>query len=303
MEQGNGFLPWRTTKSGASIPPIGLGCAQIEDYGRQDELIALALKTGYRLFDTATLYENEPLIGAALKRSGYRREDYLMSSKLPPHQQGFDPAMRGLENSLKAMDTEYLDIYLIHFPLGDPVLTRDTWRAFESAYEQKLVRMIGVSNFHESHLRNMLSICNVPPMINQIEFNPYLSAAPLRRFCEDNDIIVEGYFPLGGQVVGSKGIRQAPPEVQLFDNKVILELAEKYGKTSGQVILRWEMQSGVTILPKTTKAERIAENYDIFDFSLSDEDMALMDGLNMDYRIGPDDNDVNAMEETRKNQS
>lgn len=288
-------VPWIELRNGVKLPPIGLGCAQLEDYGQQDELIRKAFDAGYRLFDTATLYGNEELLGNAYKNAGLPRDQILVSTKLYGNSQGYDNAMRGFEASLKALQVDYLDLYLIHWPSPVEAENLGSWKAFETLYEQGMIRAIGLSNYKAKDLEVILQHCNIAPFFVQLEFNPYFNSKADREFCAQHGIAVEGYFPLGGQVVGAKGIRQPPPEVQMFDHPVIKAIAEKMGKTTAQIILRWEIQSNVIPLPKTTKAARLIENISLFDFELTAEDMAAIDALNFDYHIGPKEGETNKL--------
>ena len=289
-------IPEVKLRNGVTLPAIGLGCAQLEDYGQQDALIRAAFDAGYRLFDTATLYGNEELLGHDYKNAGLPRDEILVSTKLYGNSQGYDNAMRGFEHSLKALQVDYLDLYLIHWP--SPVLEENlgSWKAFETLYEQKLIRAIGLSNYGQRDLEAILAHCNIAPFFDQLEFNPYFNNRVNREFCAANGIAVEGYFPLGGQVVGATGIRQPPPEVQMFDHPVLKTIAERKGKTPAQVILRWEVQSNVIPLPKTTKLHRLKEDISIFDFALDEAEMAAVDALNFDYSIGPKEGETNQMD-------
>lgn len=289
-------VPWVKLSNGVELPPLGLGCAQLEDNGDQNELVSRAIGAGYRLFDTAALYGNEEQLGAALKESGAERGEIMVSSKLYGNLQGYDNCMRGFEKTLELLGLEYLDLYLIHWPAENPDDSLGSWKAMESLYQQKLIRAIGLSNFNQTQIGAILAGCSVPPMVLQTEFNPYHSCVPLREYCAGHGIAVEGYFPLGGQVTGSKGIRKPPPAVQLFEHPIILGMAKKYDKTAAQVILRWEVQSGVIALPKTTKVRRLEENISIFDFELTDQEMALTDTMNYDFSIGPGEDETNVMQ-------
>lgn len=279
--------PYFNLSNGQPFPAIGLGCAQLEDGGDIDGHVKAALDYGYRLFDTATAYGNEDILGAALRKSGYAREDYLLSSKVPNWMQGYDETLQAFENTLKASGMEYLDCYLIHFPRAIKGKFLDTWRAMERLYDEGLIKVIGLSNFEIPHIEMILAKCNVAPMLDQLEFNPYLQIPELRRFCAEKNILVEAWFPLGGQLVGAKGPQMAQAKIPLLKNPVIEGIAEKNGKTVAQTILRWEIQSNVVPIPKSTKVSRIRENFEVFDFELSAEDMAAIDALDYNFHFGP----------------
>ena len=289
MKESDFRSPYLTLNNGELFPAIGLGCAQLEDGGDIDGHIKYALDKGYRLFDTATAYQNEDILGAALRNSGYPRESYMLSSKVPNYMHGYDAAMRAFEETLKRTGMDYLDCYLIHFPRAIKGLFTETWKAMESLYEQKLVRIIGLSNFEIPHIEMLLSGCSIPPMLNQLEFNPYLQIRELRNYCREKNIAVEAWFPLGGQLVGAKGPQMARASIPLLENPEIGRVASKHGKTIAQTILRWEIQSDVVPIPKSTKTARIGENFEVFDFSLDEEDMRALNALEQDFHFGPKD--------------
>ncbi len=279
--------PYTTLHNGQVFPLLGLGCAQLEDGGDINGHIKLALDTGYRLFDTATAYGNEEILGAALRNSGYPRESYMLSSKVPDASQGYDGTLKAFEASLKRFGMDYLDCYLIHWPRARLGLFCDTWKAMERLYDEGLTRSIGVSNFEIPHLEMLLAKANTAPMLNQLEFNPYLQIRELRRYCAENSILVEAWFPLGGQQVGAKGPQMAHAEIPLLQNPKIKQIADSLGKTVAQVILRWEIQSNVVPIPKSTKAERIVENFQVFDFTLTPAEMAALETLDYNFHFGP----------------
>lgn len=278
--------PWITLNNGEKYPQLGLGCAQLEDSGDINMMIKEALDVGYRYFETAPLYGNEKELGAALKASGYPRESYLLASKLENEYQQYDKVFTAFEKTLRAMDVDYLDTYLIHNPA--PALDRycEAWKAVEKLYEQGLVKSIGVSNFTEVHLEKLLANCNIVPQRNSIECNPYLTRDSLRNFCKLHNIWVDAWFPLGGQIIGSKGVQNPPPQVLLLENPVIVDIGKKYKKSPAQIVLRWHIQFGNIAIPKTTKRHRLQENFDIFDFMLTDADMSAITGLNYNYHHG-----------------
>lgn len=277
------------------MPRMGFGCAMVEGE-QQESIVHAALEVGFRLFDNAALYGNEEGIGKALRSSGVARQELFVSSKLRNKEQGYDLALRGFESSLKRLGLDYLDLYLIHFPMPGRDLYCETWRALERLYDEGAVRAIGVSNFEAHHLDRLLAACTVRPMVNQVQFNPYLAILPLREYCASNDIQVEAYFPLGGPIgEGLAPLKMNVSRPRLTEHQTIVEIAHAHGRTSAQVILRWELQSAVIPLPKSSRPERIRENFQAFDFELTPDDMVRIDLLDCDGRLGPSADDVNEL--------
>lgn len=265
-----------TFHNGVQIPQVGLGVYKVSNEEVYENVLS-ALELGYRHIDTASFYENEEGVGRAIKDSGIPREELFITSKVWNDEQGFANALGAFHRSLNKLGLDYLDLYLVHWPV--PGLYKDTWRALEKVYEDKKVRAIGVSNFLPHHLYDLLRTANEKPVINQVELHPRLAQEDVRLYCKQRDILVEAWAPLG------KG--------QYLDDPVLQEIASKHGKTSAQVILRWELQSGIVIIPKSSRSERQKENADIFDFSLTEEEMKKIDGLNANDRLGihPDEFD------------
>jgi 2,5-diketo-D-gluconate reductase A len=261
--------------SGNTIPQFGFGVFLVKP-AQTEEAVMTALEAGYRHIDTAEMYGNEREVGAAIEASGLSRADVFVTSKLSNDSHDPDDARKAFQGSLDALGFGYLDMFLIHWPLptrygGDFV---STWRALEQCYREGLVRSIGVSNFQAHHLRRLHEECEVPPAVNQIEVSPYLTQEELRSFCAQHQIAVEAWSPLArGRVLGE------PP---------IVAMGQRFGKTTAQVVLRWHIQRGDIVFPKSVTPARIAENIDIFDFELSDDDMAEITALNRDQRTGPD---------------
>lgn len=281
--------------NGVSMPRMGFGCAMVEGE-QQEAIIHAALQTGFRLFDNASLYANEEGIGKALRSSGVPRQELFVSSKLRNKEQGYDLALKGFEGSLKRLGLDYLDLYLIHWPMPLRGLFCETWRALERLYEEGVVRAIGVSNFESHHLDLLLAECTVRPMVNQLEFNPYLAISALREYCARNDILVEAWFPLGGPAGEGLGpMKPVTDRIPLLENPTIVEIAQAHGRTPAQVVLRWELQSGVIPLPKSARPDRIRENFEAFDFELSPEDMQRIDLLDCNGRMGPVPDDCHDM--------
>jgi methylglyoxal/glyoxal reductase len=276
--------------NGVFMPRIGLGMACLETGEELNTVIPDALEAGYRLFDSAPLYGNEAQVGAALHAAGAPRDQLFISSKLPNSKHKYEDALGAFGESLERLGTDYLDLYLIHWPV--PVLDRFTeaWRALEKLYHEGLIRAIGVSNFHEHHLEKLLASCEVRPAVNQLECNPYLSITSLRQYCILQGIVPEAWFPLGGPAVPLKG---SAPDKVLLEDAVVARLAHKYEKTPAQIVLRWHVQSNIIPVPKTAKTKRLIENISIFDFVISEEDMILLGGLDYGRRIGPHPDECN----------
>lgn len=258
--------------NGQGIPLVGLGVWKMQDEREAVDAIQVAVDAGYRAIDTAKVYENEAFVGRAIREVGTRREDLTITSKLWNADHGYDETLRAFETSLKKLQLDYLDLYLIHWPVGS---YKDSWRAMERLYNEGLVKSIGVSNFHQHHLENLFTAANEKPVIDQIEMHPLLSQKPLRAYLESQDIVHEAWSPL------AKG-------GELLHHPILMAIAEAKGLTVAQVILRWHLNNGSVIIPKSVTPERIRSNFDVFDFDLSNEEMAKIDALNKDKRTGSD---------------
>lgn len=244
---------------GNEIPAIGFGVFLVPNDGPTYKAVLQALKEGYRLIDTAAAYMNETDVGKAVKDSRIPREEIYITSKLWLQDYGYEAAKRGIETSLRNLDTDYIDLYLLHQPYGDVI---GAWRALEEAKEEGKIRSIGISNQTPGIMKKFLPDMRILPAVNQVECNPLFQQKELRNFMKDYGIITEAWYPLG------HGNRE------LLENPTLKNIAEKYGKNVGQVILRWHVQEGIVALPKATSPEHITGNIDIFDFNLTDAEMA-----------------------------
>ncbi|HTT51212.1 MAG TPA: aldo/keto reductase [Streptosporangiaceae bacterium] len=268
-------VPEIMLNNGQAIPQFGFGVFLVEP-GETVAAVAAALEAGYRHIDTAEGYGNEKEVGDAIRKSGLDRADVFVTSKLANGAHRPDDARRAFDASLQALGFDYLDLFLIHWPLptrydGDFV---STWRTLQEFYRDGRARSIGVSNFQAHHLRRLHTETEVMPAVNQIELHPYLTQDDLRRFCAEHQIAVEGWSPLG------RGRVLADPE--------IVSIASRVGKTPAQVVLRWHIERGDIVFPKSVTPARIRENFAIFDFELSGEDVEAISALNRNERFGPD---------------
>jgi 2,5-diketo-D-gluconate reductase A len=258
---------------GWTMPVVGFGVFLVpEDQTRV--AVTAALQAGYRSIDTAALYRNETAVGKAISDSDVSREDLFVTTKVWNSDQGFDSTLAAFDKSLERLGLDHLDLYLIHWPTPARNLYVDTWRALERLQADGRVRSIGVSNFEVSYLQRLLDECQVVPAVNQVELHPQLSQASLRRFHDVHDIVTEAWSPL------ARGALLAKPP--------IVGLAEKYAKTPAQLILRWHLQLGNVVIPKSVTPARMRENLSIFDFEIADDDMAEITGMDTGTRIGPD---------------
>ncbi|WP_027415648.1 aldo/keto reductase [Aneurinibacillus terranovensis] len=266
-----------TLLNGVNMPGFGLGVWQVKEGNEVVNSVKYAIKAGYKSIDTAAAYKNEAGVGQAIKETGVPREELFITTKVWNADQGYESTLTAFEQSTKKLGVDYVDLYLIHWPVAGKY--KDTWKALEKLYKDGKVRAIGVSNFHQHHLEDLLADAEITPMVNQIELHPLLTQVELREFCKSIGMKVEAWSPLGSG--------------KILDNPVIKEVAEKYNKTVAQVILRWDIQHDIITIPKSTKENRIIENADVFDFELSAEDMAKIDGLNKNERTGPDPDNFN----------
>ncbi|WP_341960477.1 aldo/keto reductase [Planococcus maritimus] len=260
----------KTLHNGVEMPRFGLGVYKMTDKEAAVEAMVKAIRTGYKAIDTATVYDNEAEVGEAVRAGGVPREELFITSKVWNTDQGYDQTLRAFEASLKRLDMDYLDLYLTHWAI--PETFEETYRAIERLYDEKLIRAAGVSNHQQHHLEKILAKANTKPMVNQIELHPQLTQVSLREFCAAEDIAVTSWSPL------ARG--------RLLDDSVLSEIGEKYGKSIAQTIIRWHLQNDLIVIPKSVTPSRIAENANVFDFELSQEEMKQISALNQDWRSG-----------------
>lgn len=257
--------------NGVAMPYFGLGVYQSEDGKEVINAVQWALEAGYRHIDTASIYKNEAGVGRAIRQSPVAREEIFVVSKVWNSDQGYDSTLRAFDASLEKLGMEYLDLYLVHWPVAGKY--KETWKALEQLYQERRVRAIGVSNFLQHHLEDLMERAQVVPMVNQMEFHPFLVQQDLLDFCGKHNIQYEAWSPL--------------MQGAIFDQSMFEEVTEKYQKNVAQIVLRWDLQKGVVTIPKSSKKEHILSNADIFDFKLSPEDVAFLEGLDRRQRFGP----------------
>ena len=258
------------------IPRLGLGMYRSPKGRTSFSTVLYALQSGYRHIDTAALYHNEKEVGEAVKESGIPRKEIFVTTKLWNDDHGYDKALRAFDKSLKALALDYIDLYLIHWPV--PGKRKESWKALQKLYQEGRCRAIGVSNYLSRHLEELLSDSDVVPAVNQVEFSPFLYQKELLDDCRSKNIVLEAYSPL------TKGKR--------LDDVNLLKIAIKYGKTTAQILIRWGLQHDIVVLVKSNKPERIEENGSVFDFEIGPEDMQFLDTLNENYRTSWDPTDV-----------
>ncbi|MGW3470540.1 aldo/keto reductase [Saccharopolyspora sp. NPDC000995] len=267
-------VPNITLNTGAAMPQLGYGVFQV--LGDQVvERVLTALQAGYRSIDTAAVYGNEEGVGKAIAESGLKREELFVTTKLGNDSQGYDSTLKAFDESLTKLGLHYVDLYLIHWPLPAKDRYVETWKAFQQLHADGRAKAIGVSNFQIPHLRRLFEETDAVPAVNQIELHPNLPQAELRAFHAEHGIATEAWSPLGQ----GKG---------LLDDASLASLAEKYGKSPAQIVLRWQVQLGNIAIPKSVTPSRIKENIEVFDFELADDDVAAITALNTGVRVGPD---------------
>lgn len=267
-------VPTVTFNNGLEFPQLGFGMWQVPPEDVQ-KVVSTAFEVGYRSIDTAAAYRNEEGVGRAVRGSGLRREDVFVTTKLANPDQGYESALAAFDASIERLGLDYVDLYLIHWPLPAKDLYVETWRAFEKLHADGRIRSIGVSNFHSPHLDRLAQETDVTPVLNQVELHPNLPQKQLRDYHAKHGIATEAWSPLAARN-------------NLVDDPTITQLAADLGKTPGQVILRWHIQLGNVVIPRSVTPERIRSNFEIFDFELSDEQMAAIDRLDNGRRTGGD---------------
>ncbi len=266
-------VPQLPLRGEVEIPQLGFGVFQVPPKETAD-IATRALLAGYRHIDTAAAYRNEAGVGQAIHAAGLERGEVFITTKCFNDDHGYEQAKRACRASLDRLESEYVDLYLIHWPVPAHDRYVETWKAFIELQSEGLVRAVGVSNFQPAHLHRLVEETGVTPAVNQIELHPRFGQVGLRREHEDLGIVTEAWSPLA--------------QGQVLDDPAITQIAEAHGKTPGQVVIRWHLQIGNVVIPKSATPERIAENFDVFDFELTDEEMAEIDALDAGERIGPD---------------
>lgn len=261
-----------TLHNGVEIPYLGLGTYQSDNDQEVVDAVSFAMQLGYRHIDTASVYGNEEGVGKGIIESGINRNDAFVVSKVWNTEQGYESTLKAFDASLASLGLDYLDLYLIHWPVGGKY--KETWRALEKLYAEKRIRSIGVSNFMQHHLEDLLHTAKVIPMVNQMEFHPYVVQQDLIDYCSTKGIQYEAWSPF--------------MQGKVFNLDICQELSRKYAKTIAQVLLRWNLQKGIVTIPKSVKKDRIRSNADIFNFEISADDLAYLDSLDRGERIGPD---------------
>lgn len=261
--------------NGVEIPRIGFGTYKMHGY-ELEKALETAIEVGYRHIDTATDYGNEKEIGQALQNIGIKREELFITTKVWNDDQGYEKTLKAIEVSLENLQMDFLDLYLVHWPV--PRRREATWEAMIELYDERKTRSLGVSNYMPSHIEELMKKSPLTPVVNQIEVTPYLYQKSLIEKCESYDIKIEAHSPL---VRGTK-----------MNEPIIVEIAKEHNKTSAQVLIRWSLQKGFVVLPKSANPIRIKENFDVFDFRLTDKNMSNIDALNSNYRISWDPSKV-----------
>lgn len=264
--------------NGVEMPILGFGVFQVADPAECEKAVTDAIETGYRLIDTAASYGNEEAVGNAIKKSGVSREELFVTTKLWVQDAGYENTLKAFEKSLKKLQLDYLDLYLIHQPYGDIF---GSWRAMQELYQQGKVKAIGVSNFHPDRIADLIANSGFTPAVNQVETHPFHQQVETQKFLQENNIQIESWGPF------------AEGKNDIFKNGLLSDVAEKYNKSIAQVILRWLTQRGVVAIPKSVRKERMAENFDIFDFELAADDIQTISTLDTNASLFFDHRDPN----------
>lgn len=268
----NSTIPTVTLNNGVEIPQLGFGVFQVPDE-ETTAAVSCALEAGYRSIDTAAIYGNEAGVGKALAASGIAREDLFVTTKLWNADQGYDAALRAFDDSLAKLDLDYVDMYLIHWPTPARDLYKETWKAIEKLVADGRVRTAGVSNFQPDHLKRLIDGAELIPAVNQVELHPGLQQSGLRAVHAELDIATEAWSPLA--------------QGAALKDKAVTAIADRHGKSPAQVVLRWHLQLGNIVIPKSVTPQRIRQNLDVFDITLTDDEMAAITGLDCGLRTGP----------------
>jgi diketogulonate reductase-like aldo/keto reductase len=263
-----------TLNNGVKMPLLGLGVFRAQDGKETEQAVAWALEAGYRHIDTAKIYDNEGGCGAALKKTSVARENIFITTKLWNEDMRQHRQMAAFEESLKLLGVDYVDLYMIHWPVAGCIV--ESWKVLEEIYKSGRAKAIGVSNFHKHHMEELLKIATVVPAVNQFERHLYFSQQPLIDYCTKLGIVCEAYSPIGGI------------KSNLLADETLASVAKKYGKTPAQVAIRWHLQSGIVAIPKSVKKERIASNAELYGFEISADDMKILDGMNRNERFSSD---------------
>lgn len=275
----NNLTSTTTLHNGVKMPWLGLGVFKVKEGEETVSSVKTAIELGYRSIDTAAIYGNEEGVGQAIHEVDVPRDELFITTKVWNSNQGYETTLAAFEESIKKLGLDYLDLYLIHWPIPAKGKYKETWKALEKLYKDGKVRAIGVSNFHVPHLVDLIADCEVVPMVNQVEYHPCLTQTELHQFCKKNQIQLEAWSPL--------------MQGELLGEPKLAKIGQKYGKSVAQIILRWDLQNEVVTIPKSVKPERIKENADIFNFQLNDEEMALINQLNENRRVGPNPDEFN----------
>ncbi|WP_145334124.1 aldo/keto reductase [Paenibacillus xylanexedens] len=266
-----------TLNNGVKMPWLGFGVFKVKDGDEVVNAVKTAIEAGYRSIDTAKVYNNESGVAQGIRESGIAREDLFITTKVWNSDQGYESTLAAFEESMQRLELEYLDLYLIHWPVKGKY--KDTWRALEKLYKEGRVRAIGVSNFQIHHLEDLLMDATVKPAVNQVELHPLLTQKELRDYCSAHEIQIEAWSPLG--------------QGNLMEHPLLQDIATKYGKSPAQVILRWDLQNGIVTIPKSVTPERIHANTELYDFELTAEEIEQINGLNEHKRFGSDPDNFN----------
>ena len=273
----NSLKDYVVLKNGTRMPWLGFGVFQMQPGMETEQSVRIALETGYRSLDTAAIYGNEESVGQAIQTSDVSREEIFITTKVWNSDLGFEQTLKAFDICRINLNVETIDLYLIHWPVKGRYV--EAWKALEKLYQEGLVRAIGLSNFQIHHIKDILSVCHVEPMINQVVFHPLLQQPKLHQFCVENEIQVEAWAPL----MQGHGM----------NHPTLIEIGGKYGKSPAQVLIRWDLQKEVVTIPKSITPHRILENSKVFDFELSPEDVALIDALDEGRRFGADPDNFN----------